>query len=223
MANIQFLDIDGLNVLLTELRKRMSTVYEVKGNAIYADEDYLKSSHPAAINSIGLWAYDNGTYKIVTNPNIGWVYNITNGFTTDNNFVEGAGNKLLAGINIVAINIGTEETPNIKWDLLATSLNLDAYQTKLLSSAIRVFDKEVTYANVDSLPTSPSNVSNQDIAVLTDSNVKGDVYRATVENSTVTWEYLGNNSTVEGMLKLLVSISQPLFVEDSEIIALFNE
>jgi len=55
----------------------------------------------------------------------GNVYNITDEFTTDSTFVEGAGNKYPAGTNIVCINT-TGST--YKWDVLAGFVDLSSYQ-----------------------------------------------------------------------------------------------
>lgn len=56
----------------------------------------------------------------------GKVYNISNEFTTTENFVEGAGKKYPIGTNVVCIDIGTDE---YKWDVLAGVVDLSAYDT----------------------------------------------------------------------------------------------
>ena len=56
----------------------------------------------------------------------GNVYNITDSFTTDSTFVEGAGNTYPAGTNIVCINT-TGST--YKWDVLAGFVDLSGYAT----------------------------------------------------------------------------------------------
>lgn len=64
----------------------------------------------------------------------GNVYNITNEFTTTENFVEGAGSEYPVGTNIVCIDVGTDE---YKWDVLAGILDLSAYATsEALTQAI---------------------------------------------------------------------------------------
>ena len=57
----------------------------------------------------------------------GKVYNITNEFTTTENFVEGAGNEYPIGTNVVCIDVGTDE---YKWDVLAGFVDTSALATK---------------------------------------------------------------------------------------------
>lgn len=60
----------------------------------------------------------------------GNVYNISDGFTTDANFVEGAGNVYPAGTNIVCINTAdSEESPVYKWDVLAGFVDVSDFIT----------------------------------------------------------------------------------------------
>lgn len=48
----------------------------------------------------------------------GSVYNVTQGGTTTADFVEGAGQTLQDGMNVVAVNTGTDAAPVMKWDIL---------------------------------------------------------------------------------------------------------
>lgn len=57
----------------------------------------------------------------------GKVYNITNEFTTTENFVEGPGKKYPVGTNVVCIDVGTDE---YKWDVLAGFVDTSALATK---------------------------------------------------------------------------------------------
>lgn len=56
----------------------------------------------------------------------GKVYNISDAFTTTENFVEGAGQKYPAGTNVVCIDTANEV---YKWDVLAGFVDLSAYAT----------------------------------------------------------------------------------------------
>ena len=56
----------------------------------------------------------------------GKVYNISNEFTTTENFVEGAGKKYPVGTNVVCIDVGTDE---YKWDVLAGFVDTSAFVT----------------------------------------------------------------------------------------------
>lgn len=226
---IQYLDADGVRVLTEEIKKRIANVYDIKGSAVYADTAYLNDpSCPDAITTTGLWQYTtaDGWVK-VTAVNPGWVYNITNSFTTDNNFIEGSGKQIEAGINIVAVNIGTSDTPDMKWDLLATSVSLDAYQTKTLTTPITLIVPDYNgYATVQDLPTAeidfPSGLTTGSTAVLN----TGEIYRATVSTTlgttTATWAYIGRQDTVEGALDLIANLVPTQPITAAEIRAMFN-
>ena len=56
----------------------------------------------------------------------GKVYNITDAFVTNGNFVEGAGKSYPAGTNVVCIDTGTDV---FKWDVLTGMVDLSAYDT----------------------------------------------------------------------------------------------
>ena len=131
--------------LSQKLNSKLSNIYTPKGSAIYADTAYLASANKAspAINSVGLWQQINGNWTKLTEVLPGWVYNITNAFTTDANFVEGAGVEPLEGVNVVVVNVGTTQNPALKFDLLAVSTETDlsgydtsAEVTQKISNAI---------------------------------------------------------------------------------------
>ena len=60
----------------------------------------------------------------------GYVFNITDDFTTTSDFVEGAGNYYPAGTNIVCISTQA----GYKWDVLSGIVDLSGYQTLIDSS-----------------------------------------------------------------------------------------
>lgn len=88
---------------ITELQNIVSNVYTIKGSI----------------------AFEN----LPTEINIGWVYNISNDFITTDNFIEGAGIQCKAGTNIVVVNIGTNEAPIKKWDILSLGTSIDYAST----------------------------------------------------------------------------------------------
>lgn len=53
--------------------------------------------------------------------NKGWVYNVSDAFTTTAAFVEGAGHSYGAGTNIVCVDAGSG---SYKWDVLASTIDL---------------------------------------------------------------------------------------------------
>lgn len=50
---------------------------------------------------------------------LGFVYNITNAFTTTSDFVEGQGVSYGAGENIVIVNTGSQSNPVYKYDVMS--------------------------------------------------------------------------------------------------------
>ena len=88
---------------IEELQNIVSNVYTIKGSI----------------------AFEN----LPTEINIGWVYNISDDFITTDNFIEGAGIQCKAGTNIVVVNIGTNEAPIKKWDILSLGTSIDYAST----------------------------------------------------------------------------------------------
>lgn len=79
----------------------------------------------------------------------GYVYNITDDFTTDARFVEGAGKKYSAGTNVAVANLGDATTPNMKFDVVSTFVNVDGLEAEInavAGSLADVFDTTETYA-----------------------------------------------------------------------------
>ena len=220
MAIIQYLDKRGLGTLVKEIKKRTASVYVVKGSAIYADEAYLEDEDKEEdITSEGLWQEIDGEWTKIEEVKIGWVYNITNRFKTDGDFIEGAGHDVEAGTNIVVASVGDSD---VKWDLLAMTLNLDPYQTKVLVAAIDVFAagvstpiKVTAVASSTALPDTDGATEN-DVAICNDTK---DVYRF---NGTA-WVKIGDQVTVEGSLELLSKVAPNTPISDNEIKALFDE
>lgn len=54
----------------------------------------------------------------IANEAVGNMYTVTTGGTTTADFVEGAGKTLQDGENVVAVNLGTDAVPDMKWDIL---------------------------------------------------------------------------------------------------------
>ena len=62
--------------------------------------------------------------------NLGKVVNVTDGFTTTADFVEGAGKTHPAGTNVVIVDTDTAgESPSYKYDVLAGFVDLSGYST----------------------------------------------------------------------------------------------
>ena len=62
--------------------------------------------------------------------NIGFMWNITDAFTTTADFAEGAGHSIPAGANVYVANVGTAETPDYKYDIFQGMYDLSGYALK---------------------------------------------------------------------------------------------
>jgi len=238
MAHIKFLDERGVRKVITEIKKRATQAYQIKGSAIYADTDYLAGEHPVEIDAVGLWKLNSGAYEQVIAVEPGWVYNITNDFTIDSDFIEYDASdpkRLTAGINVVAVNTGTAAVPVMKWDLLAMGADLTPYQQKQLTSALAIYSNETptVYTASANLPTTEAQatatITDGMIAILGAGSESGDVYVATVEanendstQNDITWTKLGNQTTVEGALELISNVTPNTPITEAEITAMFN-
>lgn len=70
----------------------------------------------------------------LTEDYVGFIYSITDDFTTTSDFVEGEGKKFPAGTNVTVVNAGTRNNPVYKYDAFIGDLS--AFQTKKLDSPI---------------------------------------------------------------------------------------
>ena len=256
MSETKYVSSEALDAytqaLSQKLTSKLSNIYTPKGSAIYADTAYLASDSKAssAINSVGLWQQIDGNWTKLTEVMPGWVYNITNKFTTDANFVEGAGVEPLEGVNIVVVNVGTTQNPSLKFDLLAVSTETDlsgydtsAEVTQKINNAIAGVDEELQ--NLD-IPTKQDKVMSVEPEVVvpdltyadatartadTTTNVSDgmvafqedteEYWYAEVDNTSIIWHDIGNTKTVEGAIKLIGSIIPVKPISTAEIQAMF--
>ena len=104
--------------------KGYDTASSVDGKVAAAKAE-MKSAIDAAVSSV----YEpKGSIAFASLPSlaagiVGDVYNVTDGFTTNENFVEGAGKKYPAGTNVVCVTDGDSQ----KWDVLAGMVDLSGY------------------------------------------------------------------------------------------------
>lgn len=233
MAIISYLNIDGVRKIASEVKKRVSQMYNIKGSVRYINDDAVDTT----FTSTGVWKNLAGTWTKIDSFKVGDVFNIENSFTTDTDFVEGAGNKVTGGTNIVVVNDGTDVAPVLKFDLLANAMSLDAYQLKALQTPVSVFTNQTptVYTSSADLPSSEAVAS----ATITDlmvaiiggtSSEAGDVYRASVTVNAsdetlhdITWVKLGDQLTVEGVLSLLAEVAPNTPITDAEIEAAFAD
>lgn len=245
MSEAKYVSSEALDAytqaLSQKLNSKLSNIYTPKGSAIYADTAYLASDSKAspAIDSVGLWQQINGNWTKLTEVMPGWVYNITNKFTTDANFIDGANIEPLEGINIVVINVGTTQNPVLKFDLLAVStetdlsgydtsaevdaklqnLDIPTKQNKIMTDEPDVVLADLTYVDAATRTAdTTTNVSDGDIAYQEDTE---EYYYAEVENSSIVWHDIGNTKTVEGAIKLIGNLMPIKPISTSEIQAMF--
>lgn len=131
MANfVSYADAQQLMTNIGNKLKAMNGAYVIKGNSTFSG---LATSLTKAMN--------------------GYVYNVTDDFTTTVNFVEGAGKKYPAGTNVVIVNIGTDQSPIMKYDVISSFVDVDAIYAEIekISDMISVddFDKTKTYETGD--------------------------------------------------------------------------
>lgn len=201
--------------------RKIINIYVIKGSAIYADAAYIASPTKVSpdIDSVGIWQQVNGNWTKITDYRAGWVYNITNDFTTDAIFVEGAGVEAKAGINIAVVNTGTEESPIYRLDLMSASGSIDpallaVKQNKVLTNEPDVVVPDLIYADSTArLAATTATVADGMIAFQEDTE---EYYYADVFQGVLTWYDIGNTKTVEDAIILISSVmpSKPIPVAD---------
>ena len=96
-------------------------------------------------------------------------------------------------------------------------------QDKELSSALTMLTPDFTYATVAAMPTTGATaegIETGDIAYVTETTK---LYQATVDGSdNITWAEIGDQTTVEGAIKLLGSLAPNRPVTAAEVQSLFN-
>ena len=71
----------------------------------------------------------------------GYVYNVSDQFTTDSRFVEGAGTVCAAGTNVAIVNTGTEQSPDMKFDTLGTFIDTSAIDARIDATQADIADE----------------------------------------------------------------------------------
>lgn len=129
MSATNFASYANMTSLMTAIGEKLSAVngaYVMRGSSTFAN---LPSTLTVAMT--------------------GYVYNMSEEFTTDSRFIEGTGKKYSAGTNVVVANTGTSESPNMKFDVMGSFVDVDALNAKIASlggSLADVFDKANAYS-----------------------------------------------------------------------------
>jgi len=83
---------------------------------------------------------------------VGWVYNVTDDFTTDSRFVEGAGKAYSAGTNVVIVPTGETGSEVYKFDTLGNFIDISAIINKINAVEAMItgaFDTATAYTTGD--------------------------------------------------------------------------
>ena len=131
---------------------------------------YTKTQTDAKINSKIASAYKpGGTKTLATLPtlsadNLGFVYNMSEDFITTADFVEGAGKPYTVGADVGIVNVGTDENPSYKYNVLSGFIDTSTYDTHIADTAIHVtavkkaeWDAKQSALTFDNAPTENSN------------------------------------------------------------------
>lgn len=71
---------------------------------------------------------------------VGWIYTITNDFTTDNRFSEGSGVECSAGTEIGIVNLGTSAVTNVKFRIMTGSSDIEPLTNEQKDNIIDILD-----------------------------------------------------------------------------------
>lgn len=107
-----------------------SKTSDLTNDSGFATETYVNNKVSAVYKPQGSLAFNDLVVGLLVAANSGFVYNITDAFTTNENFVEGAGKSHSAGTNVVII----EHSGNYKFDVLGGTVDLTPYE--LLSNKV---------------------------------------------------------------------------------------
>lgn len=174
LYNNAFYEESTHTTLITAATDTIYVERESKKFYEYDGTDYIELS--AGIDAV---VYQpGGSYTFATKPaasasTLGFVYDITDAFTTTSDFMEGAGLDYPAGTNIVVVNVGTAQSPSYKYDIFMG--NLSGYQTKMQYGA---------------LPTASSDYAGKIMQFMGVSGtyVHGYFYECVTDGTTYSWE-----------------------------------
>lgn len=91
-------------------------------------DDKVSAALTSAIVPKGTVAY--ASLPTPAKANLGYMYNVSDAFTTDARFVEGAGKKYDAGANVYVVTVTTGSSTEYKFDVFMGFVDLSGYQTK---------------------------------------------------------------------------------------------
>ena len=132
---ITVVKVNGTAVAVTD--KAVDITVPTAVSALTNDSGYQTGAQvESAINAKVASTYKPGgsvAFAALPTPDeahLGFVYNVTDKFTTTDSFVEGAGGKHPAGTNVAIVAVTDGETTSYKYDVLAGFVDLSGYQAK---------------------------------------------------------------------------------------------
>ena len=97
MAQKKYLDLVGLQEVVAKIEEKYAPISALEFKGVKANIAALPN---------------------IANEAVGNMYTVTTGGTTTADFVEGAGKKLQDGENVVAVDVSSTSTPDMKWDII---------------------------------------------------------------------------------------------------------
>lgn len=92
-------------------------------------DDKVSAALTAAIVPKGTVTYAN--LPTPAKANLGYMYNVSDAFTTDARFVDGASKKYAAGANVYVVAVTNGSSTEYKFDVFMGFVDLSGYQTKV--------------------------------------------------------------------------------------------
>ena len=127
--NNAYTDASTAKQLATQNASALDNVYKTTETYSKTEVDNkVSAALTSAIVPKGTVAYAN--LPTPTKANLGYMYNVSDAFTTDARFVDGASKKYAAGANVYVVAVTTGGSTEYKFDVFMGFVDLSGYQTK---------------------------------------------------------------------------------------------
>lgn len=130
---IESISVNGTNVP-PDANKNVALTVPTKTSDLTNDSDYQTGTQvDTKIDAALTSAYKPGgdvtfaTLPSLTAANLGYVYNVTDAFTTTADFVEGAGKSYGPGTDVAIVDRGTAQSPVYKYNVMPGFVDLSGY------------------------------------------------------------------------------------------------
>ena len=114
----------------SDVSSAISTALANNNDPYQTESDVATAVESAVVGALkpkGSVAFAN--LPALTASNLNNMYNVSDGFTTTADFVEGAGVSYPAGTNVAIVNVGTDQSPTYKYDAMVGTIDMSAYWT----------------------------------------------------------------------------------------------